>query len=155
MAQKSSVASPPSTARRSCSCSSGRVVMCVDIGQLLSLSRLVQQDVQCGKVGVPFDQRGHRAEAPEGRDIQLPDRRRNAAAVAVNQNVDAFGGVITGEMDLTDRGYRQGIEIANRIEPEISCAHINISDVAEDPAACSMADFDEEFRFGNRGMAIT
>ena len=72
------------------------------------MTRLVQQDLERRKVGVPLDQRGDWTEAPERRGIELPNGLCDPGAVVVDQNVNILGGVMPGEMDLTDRGYRGG-----------------------------------------------
>src|SRR5260370_24119704 len=47
--------------------------------------RLVEQNFERGKVGVPFDQRRLRAEAVDGHVVELPHRRRNPRPVVVDQ----------------------------------------------------------------------
>src|SRR5260370_10714350 len=100
MADAISAVSPPSTARRSRICSSSSIDIWVHMGQLSGVMRLVQQDLERGEVGVPLDQRGHRAEAPERRGVELPDGLRYPGAVIVDQNVHVFGGVMAGQVNL-------------------------------------------------------
>src|SRR5437764_7843030 len=134
MAGTSAAVSPPSNARRSCSCSSSRFGVSPDIGQLLRMPRLVQEDFERGNIGVPLDQGGNGAEAPERSGIELPDRLRYPRAVVVDQDIRVFGRVMAGEMDLADRRRRQRVEIGDRIEPEVCRADVDVVDVAEDAA---------------------
>jgi hypothetical protein len=90
------------------------------------MPRFIHKDFERGKVGVPLDQRGHRTKAPERRGMEAPDGFRNSGAVVVNQDIDVFGGVMTGKMDLADRLDRQPIEIGDRIEPEIPGANVDV-----------------------------
>src|SRR5215469_7904864 len=150
MAATISPVSPPRTARRSriCSCS-------VDISvQLFGMTRLVQQDLKRRKVGVPFDQRGHGAEAPERRGVKPPDRLCDPGTVVVDQDTHVLGNAMAGEMDLADRLDRQCLKIGKRIEPEIPRADMDVVDVAEDAAAGSMGDFRHKLRLRNRGMPV-
>src|ERR1700757_4168394 len=103
MAATISAVSPSRMARRNRNCSSSSVDILVHIGQLIGMVRLVQQDLERGKVGVPLDQRGYRAEAPERRGVELPDGLRDPGAVVVDQDVHVLGGVMPGEVDLADR----------------------------------------------------
>src|ERR1700751_4406605 len=154
MAATISAVSRPSTAFRSRICSSCSIDISAGIGQLLGLVRVVQQDLERGKVGVPLDQRGDRAEAPKRRGIELPDGLCDPGAVVVDQNVHVLRGVMAGEVDFADRLYRQRFEIGDRVEPEIPRADVNIVDVAEDAAAGLTGDFGYELCLRNRGMAV-
>ena len=121
----------------------------MDIGQLLRMPRLVQQDFERGKFGVPLDQGGHGAEAPERLGVELPNRLRYPRAVVVDQDIHVLGGVMAGEMDLADRCRRQRVEIGDRVEPEVCRADVDVVDVAEDAAAGSAGGFGQEFRLGD------
>src|SRR5438270_6596910 len=147
MAPTSAAVSPPSTARRSCSCTSSKFGM--ETGQLLRMPRLVQQDFERGKIGVPLDQGGHSAEAPQCFGVEVPDGLRYRRAVVVDQDIQILGGVMAGEMDLADCCRWQRVEIGDRVEPEVCCADIDVVDVAEDAAAGSAGGFGQEFRFGD------
>jgi hypothetical protein len=46
--------------------------------------RFVQQGVERRDVGIPFDQRRHRAETRQRGPVQIPDGRRDAGAVMVD-----------------------------------------------------------------------
>src|SRR5947199_10310168 len=115
MASTSAAVSPPSTARRSCSCSSSNFGISMDIGQLLRMLRLVQQDFERGNICVPLDQRGNGAEAPERLGVEFPNRLRYPRAVVVDQDIHVVGGVMAGEVDFADRCRRQRIEISNGV----------------------------------------
>src|SRR5271163_591357 len=117
---------PPSTALPIRVCSSSSVNVTADIGQLLGMSRLVQQDLERRKVGVPLDQGRHRAKPPQSFSVELPDRLCYPGAMIVDQNIHVLGSVMTGEMDLTDHLGRQCVEIAERVEAEISRAEVDI-----------------------------
>ena len=88
----------------------------MDIGELLRVARLVQQDFERGKVGVPLDQCGHGTEAPERRGVEVPDGLGNPGGVVVDQDIHVFGGVMASKMDLADCPDRQCIEIGDRVE---------------------------------------
>src|ERR1700752_4205191 len=103
MAATISAVSPPSTARRSRVCSSSSIDISVHMGQLFGMMRLVQQDLERGEVGVPLDQRGHWAETPERRGVELPYRLREPGAVVVDQNVHVLGRVMAGQVDFAAR----------------------------------------------------
>ena len=66
------------------------------------MPRFVEKGFERGKVGVPFDQRGHRTEAPERCGMEAPDGFGNSGPVVVNQDIDVFGSVMTSKMDLAD-----------------------------------------------------
>src|SRR4029077_9972464 len=153
MAATSSAAWPPRRAWRSCSCSSSSAGTLVDIGQLLCMSRLLQQDIQRGKVGVPFDQSGHEPEATERRGVEFPDRLCDPGAVVVYENVRVIGDVMARKMYLADRFRGQSVEVGDRVEREISRADIDIVDIAEDPAASSAGCFRQKFFLGDGRMA--
>src|SRR5947209_4773438 len=127
--------------------------MSVKVAQLLRVLRLVQQDVQRRKIGVPLDQGWRGAHATERRSVQLPDRLRYPGAVVVDQNVFDLGGVMAGEVELTDRVRRQRIDIPGRVEPEISRADIDVVDLSQEAAAGSARGFGQEFHLGDGGMA--
>src|SRR5215471_10927067 len=145
----SAVSPPPSTAWRSCICSSSRVDMAAGIGELLHMPRLVQKNFERGEVGVPLDQRRHRAEALERRGVEVPYGLDNSGAVVVDQDIDAFGSVMTSKMDLADRLDRQRIEIGNRVESQVPSADVDVIHITEDAAACTTNDLGQEFRLGN------
>src|SRR5580693_4547278 len=132
MAATISAVSPPRTARRSRICSSSSIDISVHMGELFGMIRLVQQDLERGEVGVPLDQRGHRAEAPERRGVELPDGLRYPGAVIVDQNVDIFRGVMAGQVNLADRIDRQCVEICDRVESEVPRTDIDVVDIADD-----------------------
>src|SRR5260370_32798883 len=121
-------------------CSSSSIDISVHMGQLSSVMRLVQQDLERGEVGVPLDQRGYRAEALERRGVEFPDGLRNPGAVIVDQDVHVLGDVMAGEVDLADRLDWQRVEIGDRVEPEVPRADIDVVDVAEDATARSAGD---------------
>src|SRR6266446_1606085 len=154
MAATISAVSPPRTARRSRICSSRSIETSVGMGQLFGMMRLVQKDLERGEVGVPLDQRGHGAEAPERRGVKIPDGLGNPRAVIVDQNVHVLGGVMAAEVDFTDRFDRQRVEVVDWVEPEVPRADMDVVDVAEYAAACSTGDFGDEFRLGYRRMAV-
>src|SRR5262249_36263474 len=118
MAATRSTVSPPSTAQRSCSCSSSKVDLSVGNRKLSRMPCLAQQDVQRGKIGVPLHQGGQGAETPERLCVEVPYRLRYSGAVVVNQDLDPVGGMMPGEMNLADRFQGQRIEIGDRVEPE-------------------------------------
>jgi hypothetical protein len=68
-------------------------------------------------IGVPLDQGGNGADPPERFGVELPDRLRYPRAVVVDQDVHILGGVMAGEMDLTDLCRRQRVDIGDRVEP--------------------------------------
>src|SRR5215472_14548261 len=144
----SAVSPPPSTAWRSCICSSSRVDMAAGIGELLRMPRLVQKNFERGEVGVPLDQRRHRAEALERRGVEVPYGFGNSGAVIVDQDIDIFGSVMTGKMDLADRLDRQRIEIGDRIEPEIPRANVDVVHITEDAAAGPANNLGQKLRLG-------
>ena len=113
----------------------------MDIGELLRVARLVQQDFERGKVGVPLDQCGHGTEAPERRGVEVPDGLGNPGAVVVDQDIHVFGGVMAGKMDLADCPDRQRIEVGEWVEPEILSADVDVVHVAKDAAARPANDF--------------
>jgi len=100
----------------------------VHMGQLFGMTRLVQQDLKRRKVGVPFDQRGDGAEAPERCGVKPPDRLCDPGTVVVDQDTHVLGNAMAGEMDLADRLDRQCLKIGERIEPEIPCADMDVVD---------------------------
>src|SRR5271166_2705651 len=153
MVAMSSIVSLPSTARRSSICRSSSVEKSALIGQRLCVPRLLQEDVQRGKVGVPFDQSGQGPEATDCRGVEFPDRLRYPGAVVVDQHVRILGGVMAGQMNLADRSRRQRVEVSARVEREVSRADIDVVDVAEDAAAGSAGCFAQKFRLGDRRMA--
>ena len=77
--------------------------MTAGIGEFLRMPRFIQKDFKRRKVGVPLDQCGYRTEAAERRDIEVPDGFGNSGPMVVDQNIDVFGSVVTGKMDLADR----------------------------------------------------
>jgi hypothetical protein len=113
------------------------------------MPRFIHKDFERGKVGVPLDQRGHRTKAPERRGMEAPDGFSNSGPVVVNQDIDVFGGVMTGKMDLADRLDRQRIEIGDRIEPEIPGANVDVVHITEDAAVGPENDLGQKFRLGN------
>src|SRR6516164_4288206 len=154
MAATISAVSPSSTAFRSRICSSCSIDISAGIGQLLGVTRLVQQDLERGKIGVPLDQRGDRAEASKRRGIKLPDGLGDRGAVVVDQNVYVLRGVMAGEVDLADRLDRQRVKIGDRVEPEIPRADVDVVDVAEDAAAGSTGDFAHELRLWDLRLQV-
>src|SRR5438270_2464892 len=119
------------------------------------MTRFVQKDLERRKVGIPLDQRGHWTEASERRGVEFPDRLRNPGAVVVDQDIHVLGDVMTSQMDLADRFDRECLEIADRVEPEIPRADVNVVDVAENAAAGSTSDFGYELRLRNCRMGVT
>src|ERR1700757_3673483 len=154
MAATISAVPPPRTARRSRICSSSSIDISVHMGQLFRMVRLVQQDPERGEVGVPLDQRGYRAEAPERGGVELPHGLRDPGAVVIDQNVHLLGGVMAGEMDFADRCDRQCLEVVEWVESEVPGADVDVVDVTEDAAARSTADCGDEFRLGDRRMPV-
>jgi hypothetical protein len=116
------------------------------------MTRLVQQDLKRRKAGVPFDQSGHGAEAPERCSVKPPDRLCDPGTVVVDQDTHVVGNAMAGEVDLADRLDRQCVEIGKRIEPEIPCADMDVVDVAEHAAAGSMGDFGHKLRLPHWNM---
>src|SRR5271169_1684577 len=155
MAATISAVSPSRMARRNRICSSSSIDISASIGQLLGMMRLVQQDLERGKVGVPLNQRGHAAEASKRRGIELPDGLCDPGAVVIDQNVYVLRGVMAGEVDLADRLDRRRVEIGDGVEPEIPRADMDVVDVAEDAAAGSTGDFGHEFRLRDRRLPVT
>ncbi len=80
--------------------------------------------------------------------MEVPDGFGDPGAVVVDQDIDVFGGVMAGKMDLADCPDRQRIEIGDRVEPEIPSADVDVVDVAKDAAARPANDFGQEFRLG-------
>ena len=70
-----------------------------------------------------------------------PDGLGNSGAVIVDQDIDVFGGVMAGKMDLADSFDRQRVEIGDRVEPEILSADVDVVHVAKDAAARLANDF--------------
>src|SRR5271156_2237210 len=149
MISASSAISPPRTALPIRVCSSSSVKVTADIGQLLGMLRFVQQDFERGKVGIPFDQGRHRGKPPESFGIEFPDRLRYAGAVIVDQDIYVLGSVMAGEMDLADHFGRQCVEVAERVEAEVSGADVDVVDIEEDAAAGPPGDFGQKFRLGD------
>src|SRR3984893_5786877 len=133
-------------APRSCICSSSSVGIWVTIGQLLRVPHLVQQDVERGEIGVPLDQGWDWAEPLKRNGVKIPNRGRNPGTVVCYHDVDMLGGLMAGKMDLADRWHRQGVQIGDRVEPEVARADIDVVNVAEDPAAGSAGGLGQELR---------
>jgi hypothetical protein len=89
------------------------------MGHLIGMARLAQQNIENGKIGVPLDQSGDRTEAPERRPIGLPDLRSDPGTVIVYQNVDVFGDVMPGYMDLTNRRSWERLKVGDRVQFKI------------------------------------
>src|SRR5260370_38255605 len=111
-------------------CSSSSIDISVHMGQLSSVMRLVQQDLERGEVGVPLDQRGYRAEALERRGVEFPDRLRNPGAVIVDQDVHALGDVMAGEVDLAETPDWQRVARAAMVDPSVPLADIDVVDIS-------------------------
>ena len=94
-----------------------------------------------------------RAEPLKRCRVKLPNRRRNPGAVVVDQDIGVLCGAVTGKMDLPDHVRRQGVQISDRVEPEVVRADVDVIDVAEDSAAGSAGGFGEELRLGDGRMA--
>src|SRR5262249_9397725 len=108
MAAMISPVSPPRTARRNRICSSSSVDISV---RLFGMTRLVQQDLKRRKVGVPFDQSGHGAEAPERCGVKPPDRLCDPGTVVVDQDTHVLGNPMAAEVDLAARLHRQSLPL--------------------------------------------
>src|SRR5260370_38705582 len=126
----------------------------VGMGQVFGMMRLVQQEPERGEVGVPLDQGGHGAEAPERRGVELPHGLRDPAVMVIDQNVYVLGGVMTGQVDLANRCDRQCVEVGDRVEPEIPRADVYVVDVTEDAAARSTGDCCDELDLGDCRMPV-
>src|SRR5262245_39174674 len=86
---------------------------------------LVNEDGEGRQVGVPFDQSGKRAKSRQRLGVKFPDLRDDARAVIIDaQRATALElpNAVAGEMDLTDRGRRQGGEISRRIPAVVAGA---------------------------------
>jgi len=141
-------------ARRSRICSSRSIETSVGMGQLFGMMRLVQKDLERGEVGVPLDQRGHGAEAPERRGVKIPDGLGNPRAVIVDQNVHVLGGVMAAEVDFTDRFDRQRVEVVDWSNPKFHALTWMLLTSQRMPQAGSTGDCGDELRLGDRRIPI-
>ena len=83
-----------------------------------------------------------------------PDGLGNSGAVIVDQDIDVFGGVMAGKMDLANRLDGECVQIGDRIKLKIECTDIDVIDVAEYVAAGSTGDFGHEFRLRNVRISV-
>src|SRR5712692_905543 len=123
------------------------------VDQRGGMSRLLEQHHHGRHVGVPFDQRRHRAEERERLGIERPHFRRDARAVVVDAQrpgVVELPEGMTGEMDLAHRFGRQRCEIRRSPPAVVARAHVNVVHVAQNPAACVPGHPSEKFPLGNR-----
>src|SRR6266852_2138896 len=120
-----------------------------------STRRLLEQHRHGGHVGVPFDQRRHRAETRECFGVECPHFRGDARAVIVDAEypsaVEPSHGV-TRQMDLAHDLRRQSGEVPCGVPAVIASTYINVVYVAQNAAAGSLRDLSKEFPFGDRRM---
>src|SRR5215831_630363 len=86
---------------------------------------LVDEDGEGRQVGVPFDQSGDRAKSRQRRGVEFPDLADDARAVIVDAQQAAtleLPDAVAGEVDLTDRGRRQGGEVDRRVPAVVAGA---------------------------------
>src|SRR6516164_2648634 len=107
------------------------------VEQRRSAGGLVNEDSQGRQVSVPFDQSGDRAKSRQRLGVQFPDLADDARAVIVDAQQAAaleLPDAMASEVDLTDRGRRQGGEVDRRIPAVVAGADIDVVDVAQDSA---------------------
>src|SRR5712671_4729271 len=76
---------------------------------------LFRQDWHRGHIGVPFDERRHRAEPGERIGVECPDFRCDAGPVVIDAQGLAVGELtkrMASEVDLADRLLRKPLEVA-------------------------------------------
>src|SRR6266702_6061018 len=108
------------------------------VDQRGGMRRLLEQHRHGRHVGVPFDQRRHRAEARERLCVERPHFRRDARAVIVDADCSRLvdpPDAVTGEMDLAHRLGWQGCEVRGGPPAVVARARGNVVHVAENPAA--------------------
>src|SRR5260370_20959009 len=97
--------------------------------------RLVDEDGKGRQVGVPLDQSGNRAKSRKRLGVERPDLGDDARAVIVDaQHAAAFElpNAVAGEVDLTDRGRRQGGEVHRGAPAVVAGAAVTFIDLAHD-----------------------
>src|SRR5262252_3548290 len=95
------------------------------VEQHLGARGLVDEDGKGRQVGVPFDQSGDRAKSRQRLGVKFPDLGDDARAVIVNAQRTAgleLPNAVAGEVDLTDRGRRQGGEVDRRVPAVVAGA---------------------------------
>src|SRR5208283_409305 len=79
--------------------------------------RLVEQDLERGQIGVPFEQCRLGAKALDGRAVKRPYRGRDACAVVIDQA--PARSIEAGKMNLRHGIARDGVDEQQRVETVI------------------------------------
>src|SRR6516165_10200344 len=98
---------------------------------------LVDEDRERRQVGVPLDQGRNRAKSRQRLGVEFPDLGDDARAVIIDAQRAAaleLPDAVAGEVELADRGRRQGGEVSRRIPAVVAGADIDVVDVAQDAA---------------------
>src|SRR5215472_5131475 len=117
---------------------------------------LVDEDRESRQVGVPFDQGGNRAKSRQRLGIEFPDLGDDARAVIIDAQRAAaleLPDAVAGEVELADRGRRQGGEVSRRIPAVVAGTDIDIVDVAQDAATSAVSYRREKLPFRDRRVS--
>src|SRR6516165_9114753 len=111
------------------------------------------KDRERRQVGVPFDQSGNRAKSRQRLGVKLPDFGDDARAMVVDAQRAAaleLPDAVAGEVDLADRGRRQGGEVDRRVPAVVAGADIDVVDVAQDAATGAASHRRKKLPFRDR-----
>src|SRR6516164_4144524 len=111
------------------------------------LIRFGNEHRQGRNIGIPFDQRGPRAETPQGGSVETPHRFRHVRAVAIDPYRVLSDAVdhMTSQVKLLYRSRRYPIKVGARVEPVVHRADVEIVDVEQNAATGPVNERRQEF----------